>query len=291
MSNIEQDHFYYVDPGIGKKGRGCPYTFHKDGHDVRSFITPPKGYELTGFKLEPYPEDKFYDGKIVAQFRKIPFSTSIKRNWGQYLLSFFSFLCVIGVLAFFFTNRKPKHSTQHFTNTEIASMPVDSMDQGQDTAASSMIIAEASSSEDPIMDTTVVEEVAKEEEVKEPTPSKDNVVGNEVKESETTQAPVEEAKPQQEAQPTAALTKDQFHKELWDLIHNKERNMRTYHNLYDKYKRLNIKSKEYYYLYLTILENTKGFETWKNKLVKIPDNELQSINTINALKQKIEAYE
>ena len=67
--------------------------------------------------------------------------------------------------------------------------------------------------------------------------------------------------------------------------------MRTYHNLYDKYKRLNIKSKEYYYLYLTILENTTGFETWKNKLVKIPDNELQSINTINALKQKIEAYE
>ena len=56
MSNTEQEHFYYVDPGIGEKGRGCPYTFHKDGHDIRSFIIPPLGYELTDFKLEPYPK-------------------------------------------------------------------------------------------------------------------------------------------------------------------------------------------------------------------------------------------
>ena len=293
MSNIEQEHFYYVDPGIGEKGRGCPYTFHKDGHDVRSFIIPPKGYELTGFKLEPYPEDKFYDGKIVAQFRKIPFSTSLKRKRGQYLLSLFSFLSVIAVLAFFFTKRSPKHSTQHFMqpNTEIANMPVDSTEQVQDDSTSSMTLAENNISEEPVEEIEVVEEVAKEEKLEEATQPTENVVEPSAKENEIVQAPIDEPKPEQETQPTTAPTKDQFHQELWDLIHRKETNMRTYHDLYKKYKKLNLKSKEYYYLYLTILENTRGFETWKNKLVRIPDNELKSINTINELKQKLEAYE
>lgn len=293
MSNIEQERFYYVDSGIGEKTPGCPYTHYQDGRDIKSFIVPPRGYELTGFKLEPYPEtDAFYDGKIVAQYKKIPFAASFKKNPWKYILTIFSFLSVFAVLAFFFTNRRPKHSTQHFNPyTEIVSRPVDSTNYEQDTAASTMIIAEASGSEEPIAETTVVEEVAKEEKLIEDTPPTENVVEHNVKESETSQAPVEEAKPEQEAQTTTALTQDQFHKELWDLIHNKERHMRTYHDLYKKYKGLHLKTKEYYYLYLTILENTTAFEEWKAKLVRIPDNELQSINTINALKQRIETYE
>ena len=86
MSNTEQEHFYYVNPGIGEKRRGCPYTYYKDGRDVRSFISPPKGYELTGFKLEPFPEpDSFYDGQIVAQYEKIPFTDSVRNNFWKYV--------------------------------------------------------------------------------------------------------------------------------------------------------------------------------------------------------------
>jgi hypothetical protein len=295
MSNTEQEHFYYVDPGIGEKGRGCPYTFHKDGHDIRSFIIPPLGYELTDFKLEPYPEDKFYDGKIVAQYKKIPFFSFIKRNFWKYFLTAFSFLAVFAVLAFFFTNRRPKLSTQHFNpNTEVTAIPSDTIAQEQVPDTSSKM-AKGSNAEEPVEETITVEKVA-EGEIKEMTPTNEivveqNVVEQNVKENETAQVSTAESEPEQESQPVVALTKEQFHQEFWDLIHRKERHMRTYHELYTKYKGLHLKTKEFYYLYLTILENTAAFEAWKAKLVLIPNDELQAINTVNALKQKIEEYE
>lgn len=293
MSNIEQEHFYYVDSGIGEKIPGCPYTHYQDGRDIKSFIVPPKGYELTGFKLELYPEtDAFYDGKIIAQYKKISFAASFKRNPGKYLLTSFSFIGVFAVLAFFFTNRKPKLSTQHFMypNTEVATIPIDTMVHELDSDTSA--VAEYTITEEPVKETIAMEEVAEEEHLEvsqKKTPPVEDAV--EYKEKEIVQESPTEPDPTQESQSTAALTKDQFHQELWDLIHHKEKNMRTYFNLYKKYKDLNLKTKEFFYLYLTILENTTAFEEWKAKLVRIPDNELQSINTINALKQKIEAYE
>lgn len=290
MSNIDQEHFYYVDAGIGEKSPGCPYTHYQDGRDVKSFIIPPKGYELTGFKLVPWEADKFYDGKIVAQFEKIPFSISLKRNFGKYLLTTISFLGVIAVLAYFFTNRRPKHSTQHFKypNTEVATVHADTMNQEQAADSFSMI------NEDSIINQavkeTAVEEDIDEEKVEEQVQPTENTVEPNVKENEAVQVAKAESEPKQQSQPEEALTKEQFHYELWELIHHKERHMRTYKDLYNKYKGLHLKNKEFFYLYLTILENTSGFEEWKANLVKIPDDKLKSINTIDALKQKLEEY-
>lgn len=296
MSNIEQEHFYFVDPGIGEKSPGCPYTLYQDGRDVRSFIIPPKGYELTSFKLEPFPEtEKFYDGKIVAQYQKIPISTSIKRNIGKYLLTTFSFLCVLAVLAFFFTNGKAKLSSQHSNpKADIATIPDDTLIQEQESDTSS--VAVIINIEEPGEETIETEEVAKEEkeeqeqeEQKEVLPIENTVELNnkENKEKEAAQESTTELEPKQESQPTATLTKEQFDQEFWDLIHHKEKSMKTYMSLYKKYKDLHLKTKEYYYLYLTILENTTAFAEWKSKLVRIPDDELQSINTIKELKQKL----
>jgi hypothetical protein len=67
--------------------------------------------------------------------------------------------------------------------------------------------------------------------------------------------------------------------------------MRAYGNLYRKYKSLNLKTREFYYLYLTILKDGHAFNIWKDKLLSIPDDELNSIRTISALEQKIEEYE
>ena len=66
--------------------------------------------------------------------------------------------------------------------------------------------------------------------------------------------------------------------------------MDTYFNLYESYKG-KVKGKEYNYLRLTILKNTAEFKKWKNKLLGIPDSDLQSINTIDALEQRIKQSE
>lgn len=287
MSNIEQEHFYFVDPGIGEKSPGCPYTLYQDGRDVRSFIVPPKGYELTSFKLEPFPEtEKFYDGKIVAQYQKIPISTSIKRSIGKYLLTTFSFLCVLAVLAFFFTNGRAKLSSQHNNpKADIATIPDDTLIQNQDSDTSA--IAEVIIVEEPSENTIETEEVGKEEETQKEALPVENAVEHNNEQKETVQESTAKSEPEQEPQPTAELTKEQFDQEFWDLIHQKERHMRTYMDLYKKYKGLHLKTKEYNYLYLTILENTDAFNEWKSKLVRIPDDELQSINTIKELKQKL----
>ena len=173
MSNIEQEHFYFVDPGMGEKGAGCPYTFYKDGRDVRSFITPPSGYELTDFKLEPYPEDKFYDGKIVAQYRKIPLSDKLGSFILKRTLSIVSILGILAVLAFFIYNifwkSKPTPQTNLKPKTEVKA--VDTMDQKQvsDTTANAEVITNEEpvsneiSPEEPVEDQEVQKEVLPDE--------------------------------------------------------------------------------------------------------------------------------
>lgn len=291
MSNFEQEHFYFVDPGIGEKSCGCPYTFYKDGRDVRSFIIPPVGYELTDFKLEPYPEDKFYDGKIVAQFKKVPFSDTmnlkvLKRILGIVITG------ILTVLAFFIIRNYHKpQSIQSPWKPQITAIPVDSIVQKQ--VADTSTTTEDTTLEDAIneafiSDTISAEGIIKEEVREEALPiekaEETNIVTTDV---ELTSDP----EPVQESQPVQKLTKEQFKQEFWSLIHHRESRMRSYGELYRKYKNSNIKSREFYYLYLTILENNYAFDAWKAKLVSIPEDEIKSINTINALREKIEEYE
>lgn len=305
--STENDHIYYVDAGIGRKSRSCPYTHYKDGHDVYSYVYPPKGYELIGFKLEPYESDKFYDGKIVAQYRKKTFSDKFAQNLWMYILSAIAFIGVLAVLAFYVFGfpRKPDSTQQ--TNPNASSFIVDTIVQEQvpdiPTNAENTLIVEEEieNSIDKESETEVVavEEVIEEtiEPVKEEITediTKEEVApienATEPQEKEIVSKSEPEPVPTQEAQPTEVLTKEQFHKEFWNLIHNKESHMRTYGNLYRKYKSLNLKTREFYYLYLTILENTTAFSSWKDNLLNIPSDELKSIHSINALNEKLEEY-
>ena len=279
MSNTEHNHFYYVDPGIGEKSKGCPYTFYADGHDVRSYIIPPAGYELTVFTLEPYPDDKFYDGKIVAQYKKIPISATLKKNFLRYVLIFFPIMGILAIFAFLYFSYT-NHSSRLFgrnklkPKTEIKASPVD-------TTARKQVIDTSSITNDTTNRQTNNVGIAMEK-------TTDNNV--EVVKEEVAFEDVE-SKSDSAPKPETGLTKEQFHQEFWNLIHHKESHMRTYNDLYRKYKNMNLKSAEYYYLYLTILKNGYAFDEWKAKLANIPSDEIASINSISALKQKIKEFE
>jgi hypothetical protein len=304
-NNTENNHIYYVDPGIGTKSPSCPYTHHEDGRDVFSYVYPPKGYELIGFKLEPYESDKFYDGKIVAQYEKKTFSDKLSENLWMYILAAIAFIGVLAVLAFYVFDFPRKPSPTQQAKPSASSFIVDTpvQEQVSDTPINSentLIVEDVK--ENVIDETPETEEVAVEEVAKEETtePVKEEIAQEEATPIEKTAEPqekaiVEKSEPEpvatQEEQPTEVLTKEQFHEEFWDLIHNKESHMRTYGNLYRKYKSLNLKTREFYYLYLTILENTTAFSSWKDKLLNIPSDELKSIQSISALNEKLEEYE
>ena len=274
MANIPQDHFYSVDPGIGKKDRTCPYSLYEDGRDVVQFIYPPRGYEFVGFKFVSYGSNSFYDGRIVAQYEKVSLSTRIKKKPMPYLLSLLGIIVVLGGLIYFLVNSRPtpKKPPKQQAKTEVKAASVDTTVQEQ------------------VTDTCMIAEVASNEETEKEEIIQEEVKTVEPKEEEVAVKPEPKPEPVQATQPTAELTKEQFHQEFWGLIYRKETRMDTYMNLYNKYKSLQLRSNEFYYLYLTILENTSAFNSWKAKLLLIPNDELKAINTINELKQKIEEY-
>lgn len=305
MANKEE-HYYYVDPGIGSKRPGCPYTFFKDGHDIRIYIEPPRGYELTDFKYEPYESDDFYDGKIIAQYRKLPFFIRLTK---KPLLLLFIVLGIIGIcfgLSHYFDTQSelPIIPPMQNAKTAINVLPIDTTNQTQvsDTSMLADTIVSDSVFEEPVKEEITEREVSKEE--KTPTAGivqVENTVEQELERTieqgqkdngdEIALKPNIVANTIQESQPTVALTKEQFKQEFWDLIHRKESHMHTYSAFYKKYKDENLKSKEFFYLYLTILKDASAFEVWKAKLLRIPDDELKSIGTISALEQKIAEYE
>lgn len=285
MSNTGTDHFYFVDPGLGEKQPGCPYTFYKDGHDIRAFITPPDGYELTDFKLEPYPEDKFYDGRIVAQYKKITFSEKVKRNLRRYVLVF---LTIIGLLAatvfgFYFIQQHKNGIRRRLKlkpKTEIKAKPIDKTKQEQvsDTFTFKKVVKLNNGEIES-------EKVGDVQEVVSP-------VENDVKHIENIAATQPEIDPNSnQGSQQAILTTEQFQQEFWDVIHRKARQMSTYGDLYRKFKDSNINSNEFSYLYATILESNHAFDIWKAKMIQIPEDEIYSINSISSLKQKLEEYE
>ena len=245
MSNPEQKHFYYVDPGIGEKSRNCPYSFYKDGSDIWSFITPPEGYELTNFIFMPYEEDKFYDGEIVAQYKKKPILPKIKRN-ALYILIFLGIIGIWGILAHRFFNSRHEPATIMSSiqnpNTESSALPLDSTTQNQVSETSA--IAEA-----------VVEKESKKEDIVEV-----------------------EKEPNKEG----ITIEDQFRQEFWSLIHKRDPKMDSYHNLFVNNKG-KVNCEEYEYLRLVILDSTKAYKEWHRKLNTLPESQLQNINTIAAL--------
>ena len=78
----------------------------------------------------------------------------------------------------------------------------------------------------------------------------------------------------------------QFKKEFWALIHQRTIMMDPYDMLYKDNKN-KVEGEEYEYLRYTILENFASFKAWSSKLHKVPVSELESINTIKDLKNKL----
>ena len=48
-----------------------------------------------------------------------------------------------------------------------------------------------------------------------------------------------------------------------------------------------VEGEEYDYLRYTILKNSTAFKEWTSRLQKIPTSDLETINTINDLKSKL----
>lgn len=276
---------YSIDPGKGTKMEGCPYSFYEDGHDVREFIIPPRGYAFTGFRFEPLPNNQIYDGKLVAEYEKVSVHDRLTSNLWKALIpiSITTVISVVALLAVSIFREPTPEPPRRYHQPVIAAA---------DTAkpAETPEKAEPSKPQEPL---------AKQEPAKKPeTPA---ATKPETK-PETPAAPKHETKPEQQPalpttqQPTKPETETpqaaandlnaQFKDEFWSLIHKREPKMDSYHNLYVNNKG-KVKGEEYDYLRFVILENTKAFKEWYSKLKAMPDSQLQNINSVAGLRHAI----
>ena len=314
MKSFETKQFR-VDAGLGKIHPNCPYSCYEDGHDVKDFVTPPKGYILTGFKLEPEPDFGSYDGRLVAQYGPKPKNPKTKMYWIGGVAGFLVLVAAILLIGVSKSNKpaptEPEPIVMDATSNYLKILDT-TTNESEETEANATV-AETETNESNVMiaqaEVSKVEETPKIEEqpkvietpkvveqpkVKEtPAETKEEVRKTEEPKKAEDKVVKEQnnAATTQAAQTNTADKKAQFHKEFWTLIHRQEKNMKTYHELYSEYKNAKLRSKEFFYLYLTILENTKQFNAWRDKLVQIPADEIKNINTVSALQDKIEQYE
>ena len=250
MADISEKHFC-VDAGIGTKLEGCPYSLFEDGRDVMEFITAPEGYEFVGFKLEALPNNQIYDGRLVAQFKRLPFKERAT-NYARGIVIAVGILAVLGIIvALTISVFKPKKTNTSRVETNVT--PAESL-------ASDTVFSEESLAPETIQ--TV--------------------------EAETTQT-VENEQVEASVETPPATTTDinsQFKQEFWALIHQRSIQMDDYDGLYKQYKN-QVEGEEYDYLRFTILQNAQSYEEWYKKLRKIPKTELESIENIETLKNKI----
>ena len=125
MTDFIEKH-YSIDPGMGKKMDGCPYSNYEDGRDVQEYIIPPKGYVFTGFRFDPDAKNQIYDGKLIATYSKEPFKIRQKSNMWKFLLAAI-IVVVIGLIVLLTTNvfKEPKstNSTAKEPKTETTTQP------------------------------------------------------------------------------------------------------------------------------------------------------------------------
>lgn len=246
---------FCIDAGNGEKMNGCPYSLFEDGHDVKDYIVPPKGYEFVGFKLIEIPNNQIYDGKLVAQYKKLPWKerfTSVARG----LIIALGVLAVIGIIIALTVSifKTPNPSQKNKTK------PQDEKPLVTDSVK-------------PALDTTTLTPSHSPE--PEPTPSEEHVAAQ--------VAPIE-TQPVPSDDPNV-----QFKQAFWDLIHQRTIMMDPYDELYKNYKD-KASGEEYDYLRFTILKNFDTYKEWYRKLNKVPQNELEGINSIEALVQKLKEY-
>lgn len=250
-----QDKFYYVDPGIGSKKDGCPYSFFQDGQDVVDFIIPPEGYVFKAFRYEKYDGDEFYEGKIVAEYKVSEIKKDpLLKPYMWVLLGIAAIACML--FAAYCTKRVIKKVKKRKARMTIIDLTTDTAKIDTTTTDTTSFMIDSSSIVEPEQQPTVVE-------VKQDQPK-----------------PVEKA----EVSGDALV---QFQNEFWDMVHRTDATMDDFHNLFVKYRK-KVKCEEYEYLRLVILQNYATFKKWNKELLQIPPDELQSINDITTLKEKID---
>lgn len=273
MSDTEKKR-YYIDSGIGKKRTNCSYSCFEDGRDVKDDIIPPKGYVLSGFKFVSNSLNSNYDGKLIAQYEKVPFSTRLKQNLSIYILFVLLIIVTLIILSTldFFPKSKPKVKPVK----TITTMTHDSVNKSTTASTNNHTTSDSTI----MINSTKVKTTMEKNEQEVIIPNiKDNATNT--NQNKTLNQPQEIKIDDLTAQ---------FNKKLWELIHNRNVQMDTYFDLYESYKG-KVSGKEYDYLRLTILKNTTEFKKWKSKLLSIPSSDLQSINTIDVLKQSIKQSE
>ncbi len=311
MSNITEKR-YYIDPGKGEKKYTCPYSCYEDGRDAKEDIIPPKGYVLKGFKFEPHSSDKYYDGKLIAEYERAPFLVRLEQNKWKYIIALLAIGIIIAVLYILgvFSKPNPPHTPPVrplvTTDSLRADAPVvDSTLALADSVINSdtvALIADNSTTpkDEPKVEVPAVKEekpIQKEEAttpaakeatptVKETTPAVKEATPAE-KENKKVEEQQQNTVQTQEAESPDNTPTAKFKQEFWKMIHNKNGQMNSYDALFNKY-RGRTKCQEYEYLRKTILHNTAAFKAWRSKLFNIPDSDLQSITTIDALQQQIQ---
>lgn len=270
MADFEENHFS-IDPGIGKKMPGCPSSQYEDGHDVREYIIAPKGYVFTGFKFEPLLKNQIYNGRLVAQYDKLPFKNRVSSNLWKFFLAF-GIIAIIGLIVFLasgvFKDPTPKTPNPQKPNTEIAATSKDQKDK------------------------KTKQESKKRKNRKAKLEQTENDLGPDVKKATKAEKPQTDASNAQptptvtevtEPQPTAAEDPNTlFTMDFWELIHERNSSMDSYTDLYNNFKG-KVTGVEYDYLRFTILKDYVSFKAWYENLKKIPEKELESIDTIDNL--------
>ena len=256
-----KERHFSIDPGKGKKMDGCPYSTFEDGRDVKDFIIPPKGYSFKGFRFDPDASNQIYDGKLIAEYEKDTFNDILKSNLWKVLLvlGIIAIITVVVILAVnvFSGPSKPTKTpepvsvvTDTAKETKTQPTQIVATTDSTKTAISDTIKAETQN------DAVIVDLNAKKDTVKE------------------------------EPQPAADDPNVLFKQDFWTLIHQRTIMMDPYDKLYKDNKN-KVEGEEFDYLKLTILKDFSSFKVWSGKLHKIPVAELESINTIKDLKNKL----
>lgn len=263
MAEFYKERHFSIDPGMGKKMDGCPYSTFEDGRDVKEFIIPPKGYVFKGFRFDPDASNQIYDGKLTAEYEKEPFNDILRSNLWKFILALgiIAIITVVVILAVnVFNKPKPVKTPEPIVVVK---------DTAKEKQADTVQLSEAKGTETSVGDTV------------KPTEKDDDVILDLSAKKDT----VKEA-----PQPAADDPNVKFKQDFWTLIHERTIMMDPYDNLYKENKN-KVEGEEYDYLKLTILKDFSSFKAWSGKLHKIPVTELESINSINDLKNKIYAIE
>lgn len=255
MANYTEKH-YSIDAGEGFKMEGCPYSLYEDGHDVVNFIIPPRGYKFAGFKLVELPNNQIYDGKLLAMYEKEPITNILAANLWKILLGVGAVAVIILIIVLASgISKSPKQT------------PVKP--------------AEPTELQTPVIDTIITDTLSLVTDTISDSIQNDST-GIILDLSDRVSVPEQE---QVQVDPN-----DTFKQEFWDLIHTRTIQMDPYDALYKNYKD-KVSGDEYEYLRLTVLKDWATYKVWYNKLKKIPENKLKSIETVSQLIQELDAVE